>query len=83
MFSDGEDTGSLHSMTDVITLAQRNEIQIYAFSVHARRKFSPGDAVLQRLASETGGQFFVAGADKHFPTIFATRRLVFTPCALK
>jgi VWFA-related protein len=71
LFSDGEDTGSLHSMTDVITLAQRNEIQIYAVSVHARRKFSPGDAVLQRLAGETGGQFFVAGADKDFPAIFA------------
>jgi VWFA-related protein len=71
LFSDGEDTGSLHSMTDVITLAQRNEIQIYAISVHARQKLSPGDAVLQRLAGETGGQFFVAGADQEFPAIFA------------
>lgn len=71
LFSDGEDTGSLHSVTDVITLAQPNEIQIYAVSVHARRKFSPGDAVLQRLTSETGGRFFVAGADTDFPTIIA------------
>ena len=70
LFSDGEDTGSLHGMSDVIAQAQRNEIQIFALSVHARRRTQTGDEVLQRLADETGGRFYVAGSDKEFPAIF-------------
>jgi len=71
VFSDGEDTGSLHDMPDVIALAQRREIQIYAVSVHATRRLSHGDDVLQRLADETGGRFYLASTDSDFPAIFA------------
>ena len=71
LFSDGEDTGSLHGMPDVIAEAQRNEIQIFALSTHPKHKFAPGDRALQRLADETGGRFYVAGSDKDFPAIFA------------
>jgi len=71
LFSDGEDTGSLHGMPDVIAQAQRNEIQIFALSIHARRTSTTGDEVLQRLADETGGRFYVASSDKEFPAIFA------------
>ena len=71
LFSDGEDTGSLHGVQAVIALAQRNEIQIFALSAHARRKFAPGDEVLRRLADETGGRFYVAATDKEVPAIFA------------
>ena len=71
LFSDGEDTGSLHEVQAVIALAQRNEIQIFALSAHARHKFAPGDVVLQRLADETGGRFYVAATDKEVPAIFA------------
>jgi VWFA-related protein len=71
LFSDGEDTGSLHALADTIALAQRREIQIYALSVHPQRKYSPGDSVLHRLAEETGGQFYVVGSEKDFVTIFA------------
>jgi Ca-activated chloride channel homolog len=70
LFSDGEDTGSLHGMPDVIASAQRNEVQIFALSVHARRKLTTGDEVLQRLAEETGGRFYVAASDDEFPAIF-------------
>lgn len=71
LFSDGDDTGSLHALVDTIALAQRREIQIYALSVHPQRKYSPGDAVLRRLAEETGGQFYVAASEKDFAAVFA------------
>jgi Ca-activated chloride channel family protein len=70
LFSDGNDTGSLHGIRDVIGLAQRYEIQIFALSIHARRKSNRGDEVLQRLADETGGRFYVAASDKEFSAIF-------------
>jgi Ca-activated chloride channel family protein len=70
LFSDGEDTDSLHGMPDVIALAQRQEIQIFALSIHPRSKPTPGDEVLRRLADETGGQFYVATSDKQLSTIF-------------
>jgi VWFA-related protein len=71
LFSDGDDTGSLHGIRDVIGLAQRYEIQIFALSIHATRKPNRGDEVLQRLADETGGRFYVAASDKDFPAVFA------------
>jgi len=71
LFSDGEDTGSLHGMADVISLAQRNEIQIYALSLHSRRISPLGDEVLQRLSEQTGGRFYVANSEKDFPAVFA------------
>jgi VWFA-related protein len=70
LFSDGEDTGSLHALQDVISMAQRNDIQIFALSIHARRKSTTGDEVLQRLADETGGRLYVANSDKDFPAVF-------------
>lgn len=71
LFSDGDDTGSLHALADAISLAQRREIQIYSVSVHPRSSYSPGDAVLRRLAEETGGQFYVAASEKDFNAIFS------------
>ena len=71
LISDGEDTGSLRGLPDVIARAQRNEIQIFALSIHAVRVSTTGDKVLRRLADETGGQFYVAASDKEFPAIFA------------
>jgi Ca-activated chloride channel homolog len=70
LFSDGNDTGSLHSMADVVGIAQRGEVQIFALSVHAKSKFSPGDNVLQKLADETGGRLYVANSDKELSAIF-------------
>jgi Ca-activated chloride channel family protein len=71
LFSDGEDTGSLHGMPDVISIAQRKEIQIFALSIHAKRKSTSGDEALRRLTDETGGQFYVATSSKEFSSIFA------------
>jgi Ca-activated chloride channel family protein len=71
LVSDGEDTGSLHTMADAISAAQRREIQIYALSVHKGRMFTPGDGVMKELADSTGGQLFVAAGEKDFPALFA------------
>jgi len=70
VISDGEDNGSRHVLSDVIAAAQRNEIQIYALNLHLRKHNYRGDGVLQRLADETGGRFFIANnareADRFF-----------------
>jgi Ca-activated chloride channel family protein len=71
LFSDGNDTGSLHSMADAIALAERREVQIFALSVHQKRKSALGDNVLQRLADETGGRLYVANSDKELSSIFS------------
>ena len=60
LISDGEDTGSLHGLNDVIAAAQRNEIQIYALNIRSRKRNYTSDGVLQLLADETGGRFFMA-----------------------
>ena len=70
LISDGEDTGSLHTMTDAISAAQRREVQIYALSVHKARLSAPGDGVLKQLAESTGGQLYVAATEKDFPALF-------------
>ena len=72
LFSDGEDTESLHGLSDAILQAQRREVQIYALSVHPRQKYSPGDAVLRRMAEETGGELYVASSEKDFAELFAS-----------
>ncbi len=72
LISDGDDTGSLRSMTDAISAAQRRDIQIYALSVHSARQSAPGDRVLKQLAESTGGQLFVASSEKDFPALFAS-----------
>ena len=59
LLSDGEDNYSLHGLQEAIEAAQQNDIAIYAITVHDRRRHSyPGDAVLQRLTTATGGRAF-------------------------
>lgn len=70
--SDGEDTGSIHSLEDAISIAQRRGVQIYSLSLHSPRLAPPGDKVLKRLAEATGGQLFVVGSDKDLPGLWAT-----------
>jgi len=71
VLTDGDDTHSIHSLSDVIAAAQRSEIQIYALTVHKKGLVSTGDAVLQRLADETGGGLFVAQSAKELQATFA------------
>ncbi len=71
VISDGEDTGSSHGLSDVIAAAQSRETQIYTINVHLRKRTYPGDGVLQRLAEQTGGRFFVANNARETDAIFA------------
>ena len=70
LFSDGEDTASLHTMAEAIRVAQRRENQIYAVSMHSGRKFAFGDTVLRRLTDETGGQLYIAANERDLSSIF-------------
>jgi Ca-activated chloride channel family protein len=72
VLSDGDDTQSFHELGDVIAAAQRNGIQIYALTLHPKRVHPRGDQVLQRLAEESGGRWFVAQSSKELDTTFAT-----------
>ncbi len=71
VLSDGNDTHSLRTLQDVIAAAQASEIQIYPLTMHKKGLRLPGDAILQRLADETGGSFFVAQSAKELQSVFA------------
>ena len=72
LLSDGEDNYSLHGLQEAIEAAQRNDIAIYAITVHDRRRHSyPGDAVLQRLTTATGGRAFALKSFDAVDQVFA------------
>jgi VWFA-related protein len=71
LISDGEDTGSLHSLRDAISAAQSHEIQIYALAVHPPQQSSRGDRILKALAESTGGEFYVLSKEKEFSSVFS------------
>ncbi len=61
LLSDGEDTNSLVSFDDVLDLAGRSNIVIYAIGLRGDERFRPrrtvqGDFVLRRFATQTGGR---------------------------
>lgn len=70
LFSDGNDTGSLHTLADTIAQAQRRDIQIYAIAVHRKGWNLRGDETLAYIADTTGGHFYVANTEKDFPALF-------------
>jgi VWFA-related protein len=53
---DGHDNASRHTLDQVIELAQRNLVTIYAVSTTGFGFVSEGDAILKRLTEETGGR---------------------------
>ncbi len=72
VLSDGEDTSSLVQFEEVLELAKRTEVAIYAIGLKdgsARTRpmggFSEADFVLKQFAQETGGKaFFPTSADE-------------------
>jgi VWFA-related protein len=61
LLSDGDDTNSLVSFDDVVDLAERSNIGIYAIGLRGDERFRPrrtvqGDFVLRRFAAQTGGR---------------------------
>jgi VWFA-related protein len=71
VLSDGDDTQSFHDLPDVIAIALRGEVQIYALTLHGKNRVSRGDAVLQYLADQTGGRFYMAQSSKQLEATFA------------
>jgi Ca-activated chloride channel homolog len=70
VLSDGDDTDSFHTLLDVVAMAQRREIQIYALTLHGKKQAPRGDAILQRLAEQTGGRSYVAQSSKDLDWVF-------------
>jgi Ca-activated chloride channel family protein len=62
VLSDGDDTGSLVSFDDVVSLAEESNIVIYAIGLRGNDRFVPrgravpGDFALRRFATQTGGR---------------------------
>jgi VWFA-related protein len=71
VLTDGNDTYSLRTLPEVIAAAQRNEIQIYALTVHKKGLRLAGDVILRCLAEETGGGLFVAQSASELQGAFA------------
>ena len=71
VLSDGEDTNSSLELRNVVAIALRSEVQIYALTLHSKKQVSRGDTVLQRLAEQTGGRFFVAQSNHDLESMFA------------
>ncbi len=55
LITDGEDDASKHSIEQVVDMARRAEVTIYAISTTSYGSTSPGEKTLDRLTDETGG----------------------------
>ena len=83
VLSDGEDTSSLVSFDDVLALARRSGVSIYAIRVQSefaavraqiegqRRYFSESEYSLKTLAQDTGAQSFFPNAVWELKGIYA------------
>lgn len=71
VLSDGDDTDSLRGLQDVIAMALRSEVQIYALTIRSGKAADAGDRVLERLAKESGGRVYVARSSKELDGAFA------------
>jgi VWFA-related protein len=71
VLTDGEDTDSLHTLPDVITAAQKSEVEIYPLTIHPKGVMGRGDRLLQRLAESTGGRLYVAPSARDMGPVFA------------
>ena len=63
VLSDGEDTSSLNSYEDVLDLAKRSEVIVYAIGLRSKedavgRAFNQAEYTLRSLAQQTGGRVY-------------------------
>jgi Ca-activated chloride channel homolog len=58
LLSDGGDNSSLHSLEDVIRLAQKYDVAIYAITAKPNRKQNVAEDVLTAMTANTGGRFY-------------------------
>ena len=80
VLSDGEDTSSLVSFDDVLTLARKTGVNVYTVSLQSkydaliqtgRRYFSDSDRAMKLLARETGAQAFFPSTSS-LPAVYGT-----------
>jgi VWFA-related protein len=81
VLTDGQDTSSLISFEDVLDLARRSGVNIYAIGVrseplnpHERphREQAESDFSMKTLANETGGLAFFPEAVQHLKNVYAS-----------
>jgi Ca-activated chloride channel family protein len=76
LITDGEDKGSRRSQREVVDLAHRNNVAIYAISMNSlgtrRPELDQSDADLELLASETGGRAYSPKKLKKLASTFKT-----------
>jgi Ca-activated chloride channel family protein len=77
LLSDGEDTASLVSDDQVLELAKKSEINIYAISLRpnrpqdrTRQAFSQAEYLLTALARETGGRVYFPAALSELDAVY-------------
>ncbi len=59
LFTDGEDSYSLHGLDDAVLAAQQAGVAVYAITFHPVSQTSAGDRWLARLTQATGGRLLV------------------------
>ena len=67
LFSDGEDTLSMHGLDDAVGEALRAGVTVYAVTTAYRE--SDGFRILRRLAEQTGGKVYVIPKKKDLDTL--------------
>ncbi len=76
LLSDGDDTSSLIEFDQVLDLAKRSEVVIYAIGLRqgeiARREFKEAEFVLKQLATETGGRAYFPTDARELAKIYLT-----------
>ena len=74
LLSDGDDTSSLIEFDQVLDLAKRSEVVIYAIGLRAgeigRREFKEAEFVLKQLANETGGRAYFVNDARELQKIY-------------
>ena len=77
VLSDGEDTSSLVPFEEVLELAKRSEVAVYAIGLRDGADknrpmggFRESDFVLKQFAQETGGKAFFPGTVDELPAIY-------------
>jgi Ca-activated chloride channel family protein len=75
LLTDGEDTSSIVPSDDVIDLARRSEVIIYAIAIAAKsgaptRAWNEAETVLRSLTRDTGGRVFMAPEPQQLAAIY-------------
>ncbi len=75
ILSDGDDTSSIVGYDEVLNLASRSDIAIYAIGLlgpdlATNRKPPEAQFVLRRFAQQTGGRAFFASASRELATVY-------------